>query len=125
MGRDFSSGVAITGSTVNPFTSGGGGVRGYNYQNVPNDPCRHFTFTGNGSGLDVGLSIQAVGAWGSGDWTGDFKSVNVSLGIFSASIFWSPGKGGWAGFTYGLGGGLPGGLAYEETNYSHSCECKK
>jgi hypothetical protein len=111
-GLRFYSGVAIAGSTINPFSSSQGSVHGYNNQNAAD-----YTYSGNGVGLDVGASIESVWAWGDGAWTGDFSSVNVSGGIFTGSIFWSPGEGGWIGFTYGLSFGLPG-IAYEETLYT-------
>ena len=76
-----------------------------------------YTYSGEGLGLDVGVSIQSAWAWGSGDWSGQFRSVNWSWGVFSGSVFWTPGKGGWIGLSYGLGLGLPG-IAYEETNYT-------
>ncbi|MGH7745673.1 MAG: hypothetical protein ACREQ5_12925, partial [Candidatus Dormibacteria bacterium] len=70
-------------------------------------------------GLDVGASVQSVWAWGSGSWTGPFHSINVSAGPFAGSIFWTPGKGGWFGFSFGLGIGLPiPQAAYEVTNYT-------
>jgi hypothetical protein len=39
------------------------------------------------------------------------------MSVFSASVFWTPGKDGWIGFSFGLGLGLPGG-SFSETNYA-------
>ena len=111
-----SMGVSASASTINPFTSGGGGVVGANQQSF-GATTNNYTYSGHGAGLDVGVSIQSVWAWGSGSWTGPFRSVNFAAGPFAGSIFWTPGKGGWTGFSWGLGAGLPG-LAYEETNYT-------
>jgi len=90
----LSAGVSVSGSTVNPLTSGGGGVWGRNWQSIPGgtSALNTYNFSGNGLGLDVGGSIQSVWAWGNGSWTGAFHSVNVSAGPFSGSIFWTPGK---------------------------------
>jgi len=116
-GLEFSSGVSYNVSTINPFTSGGGGVWGLNIQNFydGNDNVSYL-YSGSGVGLDIGAAMESVWAWGSGSWEGPIESVNFSFLWFAGSIFWTPGEGGWAGFTFGLGVGLPG-LATEETNY--------
>jgi RHS repeat-associated protein len=115
--KHLSMGDQIVASTVNPFTSRGGGVFGFwNKQSFP-ATTNDYTFTGNGVGLDAGVSIQSVWAWGNGPWSGQFDSVNGSFGPFAGSIFWTPGEGGWVGSSFGLGLGLPG-IAYEETNYT-------
>jgi len=115
-----SMGVARQVATVNPFTSGGGGVSGVNRQSsgpANNMTTDTYSYSGKGVGLDVGVSLQSVWAWGSGSWTGSFRSVSFSASFFAGSIFWTPGKGGWTGFSFGGGLGFPG-LAYEETNYT-------
>jgi hypothetical protein len=111
-------GVTASASDINPFTSRGGGVAGVNQQSFFGDnSTEHYNYSGSGAGLDVGASIQANFAHGSGSWTGEFRSVNFSVGVFAGSIFWTPGKGGWVGGSWGLGLGLPG-IAYEKTNYT-------
>jgi len=50
------------------------------------------------------LSLLGIG---SGPWTGEFQSLNIGYSLFQGSIFWTPGKGGWIGFTFGLSFGLP------------------
>lgn len=114
----LSMGDSASVSTVNPFTSGGGGVWGANSQSFP-ATTNNYTYSGTGVGLDVGASVQSVWAWGSGSWSGPFHSINVSVGPFAGSVFWTPGKGGWFGASFGLGVGLPiPQAAYEVTNYT-------
>lgn len=117
--NQLSSCVAANVSTVNPLTSGGGGTWGINAQSIPGGTStfNEYNYSGNGLGLDVGGSAQSVWAWGSGTWTGQFNSVNAAAGPFAASVFWTPGKGGYFGFSFGLGIGLPG-IDYQETNYT-------
>jgi hypothetical protein len=112
LGLDFSSGAAGHAETINPFTSRGGGIWGYNYQNN-----ELYSYSGRGTGLDVGVGVESVWAWGSGPWTGEFRSVNLGFLWFTGSIFWTPGEGGWVGFTFGLSVGIPITAAYEETYY--------
>jgi RHS repeat-associated protein len=117
----LSTGVAIHGGLLlNPITSGGGfGVGGLNWQSVPGSSSTFtgYDYLGTGDGVDVGGSIQSVWAWGSGSWTGTFKSFNVSGGLFTLSVFWTPGAGGYVGGSGGLGIGLPG-FSYQETIYT-------
>jgi hypothetical protein len=121
-GNHLSTGVAVHVAAVDPVTSYQGSVTGYNWQDVPGAESRHYSYTGTGMGLDAGVSVQSVWAYGSGAWTGDFRSVSYSLGWFSGSVFWSPGGGGWKGVTFGLGAGLPvPQVAYEETTYTMHC----
>ena len=61
-------------------------------------------------------------AFGVGDWSGDFDSININIAIFTASVFRSSGEtdgNGWVGFTFGIGPGMPGG-AVEWTTYRES-----
>jgi hypothetical protein len=98
---------------VKPSTHdiGGGKIWGYNYQNN-----EHYTYSGRGTGLDIGVGTESVWAFGSGPWTGEFQSLNIGYSWIQGSIFWTPGKGGWIGFTFGLSFGLPS-AAYEVTDY--------
>jgi hypothetical protein len=82
------------------------------------NPTNGYTYEGDGVGVNVGLSAQAVVAWGKGAWEGTFRSINVTYRLFSASIFWSPGEDGWVGFTAGPGIGIPVAAAFEETHYT-------
>lgn len=116
-GNHLSAGVSTSVATVNPSTSGGGGVWGGNQQSFGNSAPNNYSYSGAGLGLDVGASMQQVVAWGSGPWTGTFNQWSFSAGSVSGSIFWTPGKGGWTGASLGFGLGLPG-LAREKTNYT-------
>lgn len=119
----WSTGVSLNAATVNPLTSGGGEVWGGNTQSFPGEEgwtqpvTNHYSYGGHGEGLDVGVSAQSVVARGSGNWAGTFHSVEASYSLFTGSVFWTPGSGGWIGASFGVGVGLPG-LAYETTNYT-------
>ena len=116
--NQLSEGVAVSGSTVNPFTSGGGRVWGLNEQSF-GSATNSYKYSGKGQGLDVGVAVQSVWAWGSGSWIGPFHSLNLSVGFLNGSVFWTPGSGGWTGASFGLGFGLPAPQgAYEVTNYT-------
>jgi RHS repeat-associated protein len=118
--RKLAAGIAVHGSWVNPLTSRGGGVIGFNRMSfLSNNETTDFTFgtAGRGNfGFDVGVAAESVWAIGSGPWAGDFNGFAVAGGILSASVFWSPGSGGWVGVSFGIGAGTLGG-AYEETTY--------
>ena len=68
------------------------------------------------AGFDIGISVEGMIAWGSGDWSGPFNSVNFSYGPFAGSFFWAPGESSWWGISCGPGVGLPG-IGYEEVIY--------
>lgn len=126
----FAGGWQVSGSSINPFTSGGGNVNGFNrvafsekgfesesYKYDTNDN-EHF-----GIGLDVGVGIESTWAYGEGPWNGTFYSLAGSHLWFSGSIFLSACKNSdgktvisWIGFSFGLNFGLPG-AAFEKTNY--------
>lgn len=118
---NFTHGFHLSSSTINPFTSGNGSVTGhYNDQAFFDENGvikKQYTYEGNGVGLDVGLSAELVLGFGEGPWMGDFSSINISYGLFSGSVFWSPDDGGWWGVSFGPSLGLPGG-AYERTVYT-------
>jgi RHS repeat-associated protein len=95
---------------------GVGSANGVNWQADWSGGSGLYTFTGECVGLVLGGSLQSVWAYGSGPWTGTFQSVSVSYGPFSASVFWTPGPGGWTGVTFGLGRGIPG-VGICETDY--------
>jgi len=121
-GVTFAGGTAVSGSWINPATSRGGAVVGLNRMPIFRDDTTcdfgYDSFDRGGLGLDVGVGAESVWAWGRGPWAGDFDSVAISLGPIPlvGSYFWSPDGGGWRGFTFGVGFGLPG-IAYEGTTY--------
>jgi hypothetical protein len=112
-GNQLSTGVQFNMSTV----VGSGTSSGVSHQNVPGATTSSYSYTGPGVGFDPGISVQSVWAWGSGTWTGAFENVNFSAAIFAGSIFWTPGKDGWVGFTFGFAAGPPG-ASFTETNYT-------
>ena len=119
MGADSdpnASGLIVTKSTVNPFTSGGGSAWGQNTQSLGSN-THNYTFTGDGNGWDIGISLQSSWAWDSGSWTGPFTSWNVSLGAFAGSYYYSPNNG-WVGGAFGFAAGLPFGISRTVTNYT-------
>ena len=65
-------------------------------------------------GLDFGVGIQGVFAWGGGPWAGNFRSYVGAVKFFTASYFNSP-QGDWNGITGGASYGIPFALAIEET----------
>jgi hypothetical protein len=115
-------GFSFETSTINPFSSGGGGPyfgikvewtseNGWPWYRfaTPHDVTSH--------GFLIGADLQFNYAEGSGPWTGLFESVGGSLGIGSGSIFYSPGNGpGWRGYSVGLGLGPPG-IGITQTDY--------
>ena len=115
-------GFQVQGSSVNPFTSRGGGVAGRNVMSFGRSSDNPALYgydsqRGGGVGLDVGTSAQVVIASGHGPWSGTFRSVNVGVGFVAGSLLASP-DGSWAGVTFGLAGGLPVAGAVEETYYT-------
>jgi hypothetical protein len=68
-------------------------------------------------GGDVGLNLSH----GRGSWSGPFNNAAGGLGLVGASVFATPGwmgsGAGYAGFSLGLGAGLPIGGAQYQTNY--------
>ena len=109
----FAAGIDGHGSTV----VGRGTLVGYNQMTFfGNNQTKDYVYEGTGTGLDGGFAVQAVAAYGSGEWTGDFSSISLGLGPIGGSIFWSPGPGGWIGFSFGLGMGTPT-IAHEKTVY--------
>ena len=113
--RRLSMGAQVHIETINPITSKGGGIWGLNLQD---DVL--YSYSGRGNGLDVLGGIESVWAYGSGPWPGKFRSINVGAGFLTVSVFWTPGKGGWTGITFGLTPKIPiPTFATEETDYQY------
>ena len=126
------SGIAFSGSTVNPFLHElfdneipfSNDVLGKNYMYFMNDDgviYDEYMFLSlidqTCSGFDVGLSLESVWAWGSGPWDGTFCAFVFGAEFFTGSIFWSPDFG-WIGLTFGFSASpVPFTFAYEETYY--------
>jgi RHS repeat-associated protein len=123
--RGWSFGFSLEVSTINPFTSGGGGAYGMNPQYVPGYGWDLYVYgTPNNqpsSGWAPGISFTGNAAYGEGAWTGIFESAQGGIGPTSFSQFNSPLTGPDLGY-YGIsfGGGLSptfGGLGTTTTNY--------
>ncbi|MCI0410207.1 MAG: hypothetical protein L0191_16895, partial [Acidobacteria bacterium] len=125
-----STGISIDLSTINPFTSGGGGVRGLNLQFVPGEGLGLYEVRrregARTAGLDIGFAFLTGNvAIGSGPWAGDFLQGMASYEGATAGAFGStsgafPGLGPGAPGWYGIqGGGTlgPPGLGGTVTTY--------
>ena len=118
-------GPAASISWINPITGdkGGGHVFGLNKMFFVDEQqwfdygYDSLDFKSTGMGIDVGIAAEGVYAWGSGKWSGEFKSINSSMGPVAGSIFWSPDFS-WFGISIGLNlSPIPAGLAGENTYY--------
>ena len=117
-------GITLDASTVNPLTSGGGGIYGLNLQYVPghglalyglHTPNREGSF-----GLDLGIAATVNQAIGGGPWAGRFDSATGSYLLGTGAAFWSPDgdlSSGWYGVQDGVTFGLPVGLGLARTEY--------
>jgi RHS repeat-associated protein len=124
----IAQGVSGDISTINPFTSGGGGSYGLNLQYVPGEGLALYGFVTPNDiasvGFDVGGSLTINGAIGSGPWTGDFITAMGTVGSATFGGFGSPsdqltgGDIGWHGIQGGVTGGIPFGLGATTTTYS-------
>jgi hypothetical protein len=111
----WATGISFEVSTINPITSGGGGVYGLNLEYTSSSRWHLYTYgTPNdvGSvGFLPGLSLTGNIATGSGDWTGPFQSSTGSYDIGTAGYFQTlsnlPGPG-YQGLSLGLALGPPG-----------------
>ncbi len=119
----FAGGISLDVSTINPFTSSGGGTYGINieytssgglhvyYYNTPNNQ--------GSEGLDIGWALTVNIATGDGNWTGDFDSYNGAYGPVTGGFFHTPLENndvGYFGVQAGYTQGTPG-IGYTRTNY--------
>ena len=121
-------GVSGDVSTINPFTSGGGGAYGLNLQYVPGEGLALYGFVTPNDvasvGFDVGASLTINGGIGSGPWSGDFITAMGTLGPATFGGFGSPSDQatansiGWHGVQGGISGGIPFALGATTTRYS-------
>lgn len=109
-------GISLDVSTINPWSSGGGGVYGINIESGPREEAAvYFYYTPNdirSTGFDVGGSLTLNAGFGdSGEWTGRTEQVTGSYGLLGGGAFWSPStdpSSPWTGGQAGLSVGLPG-----------------
>jgi RHS repeat-associated protein len=112
-------------STINPWSSGGGGSYGINAEYTSDAGWNLYTYgTPNdqpSEGLLIGPSLQFNGALGNGDWAGPFRGATGGYGPICGGYFEtanpSPSEPGYFGFSLGLGKGPPG-VGRTTTNYS-------
>ena len=121
----WAAGINFSVSTINPFTSGGGGTYGLNLEYTSSGGWGLYSFgTPNdvsSQGFQPGFSVTVNGATGTGDWSGLFDSTNGSYGPVTGGFFQStpssdpnPGYFGWEG---GVSVGPPG-FGSTTTNYT-------
>ena len=117
----YALGISLDISTINPFTSGGGGVYGLNLEYTSDAGWNLYTFnTPNdqpSSGFAPGVSLTVNGALGNGSWEGPFNAVNGSYGAVTAGQFNSTDNG-YYGLQGGLDLGAPYGVGTTVTNYT-------
>ena len=68
--------------------------------------------------LTFGASTSTFAAWSNkpgAEWTGNFKTLNFSLGGISVGWFWNDE---WFGFSYGAGIGFPWGFSFGDAEYT-------
>jgi RHS repeat-associated protein len=119
----WAAGFSFEFSTINPFSSGGGGSYGLNAEYTSSSGWhlyKYYTPCKEGStGFLVGPSVQVNGATGTGDWTGPFESGAGSYTLITGGFFQTPpnqGDPGYFGGTIGLGKGPPG-VGFTNTTY--------
>jgi RHS repeat-associated protein len=119
----WAAGISLEFSTINPFTSGGGGSYGINLEYTSISGLHLYTYATpndvNSLGFLIGPSIQVNAATGTGDWTGPFESGAGSYGLVTGGFFHSPDDQpdpGYFGLSLGLGKGPPG-IGFTRTKY--------
>ncbi len=122
----WAAGISGEVSTINPFTSGGGGSYGFNLEYTSDSGLHLYTYsTPNNAGsvgFLPGVSLTANVATGNGDWTGPFESGNGSFGPFTGGYFQSPANQpdpGYFGLTLGVALGPPG-VGFTTTDYQRT-----
>jgi hypothetical protein len=120
----WATGINFEFSTINPFTSGGGGSYGLNFEWTAGGGLSIYTYgtphTTPSQGFLFGPSVTLNGAVGKGAWSGLFDSAAGSFGPVTGGAFWSPPGGddpGYFGLNAGLGKGPPG-VGTTTTNYT-------
>ena len=121
----WAAGISFEFSTINPFSSGGGGSYGINWEYTSSGGSHLYTYsTPNdvGSvGWLPGVSLTGNVATGTGDWTGPFESGAGQVGFVTGGFFHSPNDQpdpGYFGLT--LGAAMPPGfgLGFTRTTYN-------
>jgi RHS repeat-associated protein len=110
-------------STINPFSSGGGGAYGLNFEYTSDTGWHWYKYgtpsTSRSAGFEIGVSGTFNFALGSGEWTGPFEGANGGFGPVAGGVFYSPSDQpdpGYFGVNLGFGIGPPG-VGMTQTNY--------
>ena len=117
-------GLSLEISTINPVTSGGGGVFGCNLEYTSDSGLHWYGYhTPNdvdSLGYLPGVSFTGNIATGHGDWTGPFEIGNGAFDIITGGYFHTPAdqpEVGYFGLTFGVALGHPG-FGYTRTDYN-------
>jgi len=120
----FAFGFSLDLSTINPFTSTGGGTYGINLQYTSEVGWNVYVYgTPNNVqsvGFEVGLSGTFNLALGRGNWTGPFDQYTGSYGLVQAGFFNTPPddpSSSYSGVQLGGTLGFPAGLGATRVNY--------
>jgi hypothetical protein len=118
----FAFGFSFEFSSINPFTSGGGGAYGINLEYTSCNGWGVYTYNTPNSmpsyGFIPGVSVTANAATGTGAWTGPFVTSQAAAGPLTAGAFQSiPSNPGYTGFQAGGSLGPPG-AGITVTNYT-------
>jgi RHS repeat-associated protein len=120
----WATGISFSFSTINPFTSGGGGTYGLNIEWTKGTGLAVYTYgtpnTTPSQGFLLGAGVSLNAATGRGPWSGLFDSTTGAYGPVNGGFFESPPGGkdpGYFGLEIGAGPGLPG-VGSTTTNYT-------
>jgi hypothetical protein len=120
----WAGGFGIEISTINPFTSGGGGAYGINLEYTSTSGWHLYKYsTPNNTsslGFAPGICFSGNLAMGTGDWTGPFENGTGNLGPITGGYFQSPpdeSEPGYFGGSLGIGIGFPADLGFTPTTY--------
>lgn len=120
----WATGISFSFSTINPFTSGGGGTYGLNIEWTKGTGLAVYTYgtpnTTPSQGFLLGAGVSLNAATGRGPWSGLFDSTTGAYGPVNGGFFESPPGGedpGFFGLEIGAGPGLPG-VGSTTTNYT-------
>lgn len=116
-------GFSLEFSTINPFSSGGGGSYGINWEYTSSTGSHLYTFSTpnnvRSAGFLPGVSLTGNIATGNGDWSGPFESGAGSYGPITGGFFHTPANQpgpGYFGLSFGGTFGPPG-VGFTETTY--------
>ncbi len=120
----YAVGISLEFSTINPFSSGGGGAYGLNWEYTSSTGSHLYKYSTPNDvkswGFFPGVSLTGNFATGSGDWTGPFGTVAGNYGFLTGALFRSsdaqPDEG-YFGISFGGSIPFPYGLGLTRTKY--------